>query len=153
MALSSGVWFNHDLALVERMLCSAYLDRPTAVAVGVGLLAHLVFNRLTVARRGVGIWAILLICIPLFASITLAFLENVSVLYSILRTYAVFVPTLLSSLVLYRLSPFHPLASYPGPIINRVTLLRMAYVASTGKRHLYLSKWHKKYGTHVRIGE
>jgi hypothetical protein len=156
MALLSGVCSEHDdrpLALIEGILCKIPLNRPTAVAIAVGLAVHLTFNRLAAARRGVGIWAILLTGIPLSASVALSFLENVSVFYSILRMYAVFVPTLLTSLFLYRLSPFHPLARYPGPLINRVTLLRMASAASTGKRHLYLSELHKKYGSHVRIGK
>lgn len=52
----------------------------------------------------------------------------------------------------YRLSPVHALAGYPGPLIARFSSLWMAYIASTGKRHLYMMKLHETYGPIVRIG-
>jgi hypothetical protein len=54
--------------------------------------------------------------------------------------------------VIYRLSPYHPLAKYPGPIPNRVSKWWMAYIISTGKQHTYLKKLHEGYGDIVRIG-
>jgi hypothetical protein len=54
--------------------------------------------------------------------------------------------------VLYRLSPFHPLASFPGPIINKLTSLRLATAAASGKRHVYVAELHKQYGVIVRVG-
>ncbi|KAK6988895.1 cytochrome P450 [Favolaschia claudopus] len=56
------------------------------------------------------------------------------------------------AVVLYRLSPFHPLAGFPGPLLSRMTNLRLAYVVSTGKRHLDIAKLHDKYGVIVRTG-
>ncbi|KIJ54456.1 hypothetical protein M422DRAFT_58037 [Sphaerobolus stellatus SS14] len=58
----------------------------------------------------------------------------------------------LSSTVLYRLSPFHPLAKYPGPFLWRITSLYLSYISATGKRHLIFDELHKKYGSYVRIG-
>ncbi|KAH7917926.1 cytochrome P450 [Leucogyrophana mollusca] len=55
-------------------------------------------------------------------------------------------------LVGWRLSPFHPLASFPGPFWNRVTNLSVAYLTSTGKRHIAVKEYHDRYGTFVRIG-
>lgn len=54
--------------------------------------------------------------------------------------------------IAYRLSPLHPLAKYPGPILCRVSKLWVAYVASTGKYHLYAKELHAQYGEMVRIG-
>ncbi|KAH9934382.1 cytochrome P450 [Fomitopsis serialis] len=54
--------------------------------------------------------------------------------------------------VLYRISPFHPLAAFPGPLINKVTALKLAQVVWSGKRHLMLKNWHEQYGTFVRTG-
>ncbi|OLL24230.1 Isotrichodermin C-15 hydroxylase [Neolecta irregularis DAH-3] len=46
----------------------------------------------------------------------------------------------------------HPLASYPGPLVAKFTILWRVYQVWTGKRHLKLQQLHKKYGDFVRIG-
>lgn len=53
---------------------------------------------------------------------------------------------------LYRISPWHPLAGYPGPWMWRISSLYLAYVSFFGKRHLILDDLHKRYGAFVRIG-
>ncbi|KAL4262103.1 cytochrome P450 family protein [Pleurotus pulmonarius] len=53
---------------------------------------------------------------------------------------------------IYRVSPFHPLAKYPGPWLWRLSSLRLAYISYLGKRHLILDDLHRKYGPFVRIG-
>ena len=68
-------------------------------------------------------------------------------------SFTVFYITLLLSILLYRLSPWHPLARYPGPFIGRVTLLWTAYVIQTGKAHIYRKHLHDTYGPYVRVGE
>ncbi|KZV69241.1 cytochrome P450 [Peniophora sp. CONT] len=60
--------------------------------------------------------------------------------------------TLVASTVAYRLSPYHPLARFPGPVINKATSLRIMYVVATGRRHLYIEDLHRKYGKFVRTG-
>lgn len=54
--------------------------------------------------------------------------------------------------VAYRLSPLHPLATFPGPLVNKITSIRMAVAAASGKRHVYVADLHKKYGVFVRVG-
>ncbi|TFK53969.1 cytochrome P450 [Heliocybe sulcata] len=54
--------------------------------------------------------------------------------------------------VVYRLSPLHPLSRFPGPLLYKVTGLKLAHTASTGKRHLIIADLHKKYGIFVRTG-
>ncbi|KAJ7172027.1 high nitrogen upregulated cytochrome P450 monooxygenase 2 [Mycena filopes] len=66
--------------------------------------------------------------------------------------YVVLFATLSLSIVAYRLSPFHPLAEYPGPAIGKVTKLWGCYIAWRGHRHLYCKKLHDTYGSYVRIG-
>ncbi|TFK45973.1 cytochrome P450 [Heliocybe sulcata] len=62
------------------------------------------------------------------------------------------IPGGLLSIFGYRLSPFHPLAKIPGPIINKITSLRLAYIVYSGKRHVILGELHRRYGKIVRTG-
>lgn len=53
----------------------------------------------------------------------------------------------------YRISPFHPLARYPGPLPCKLSKCWMAYLAgSGGKTHVYIDRLHRLYGDVVRIG-
>lgn len=61
--------------------------------------------------------------------------------------------SLLLTTVAYRVSPFHPLAKFPGPILCKVTGLYLAYISFTGKRHSFLDRQHARYGRFVRAGE
>ena len=72
-------------------------------------------------------------------------------LSSVIRITVVYFGSLLVATVSYRLSPFHPLAEYPGPVIWRVSSLVLVTVSYGGKRHLVLQKLHGKYGKIVRI--
>ncbi|KZT05810.1 cytochrome P450 [Laetiporus sulphureus 93-53] len=58
----------------------------------------------------------------------------------------------LLSVVVYRLSPLHPLASYPGPRLWHVSNLCLTYVLFKGKHHHVLDELHRVYGPFVRIG-
>ncbi|KAI0356916.1 cytochrome P450 [Trametes cingulata] len=51
-----------------------------------------------------------------------------------------------TSFVAYRISPLHPLYKFPGPVLNRVTELPLAYTAARLYRHRYLCELHEKYG-------
>ena len=94
-----------------------------------------------------------------------------SVLGPLFRTYSIFYTTLVSSVVFYRLSPFHPLAEYPGPVLAKISklwfvsvrgsvfecsglMLRLskAYLGWKGKQHVHYRNLHKKYGDVVRVG-
>jgi hypothetical protein len=52
----------------------------------------------------------------------------------------------------YRLSSFHPLAKYPGPLLARTSKWWAAYLSDTGDQHRYLKRLHDRYGDVVRIG-
>ncbi|KAI8969884.1 cytochrome P450 [Trametes punicea] len=68
---------------------------------------------------------------------------------AIISTYLL---TALTITALYRLSPFHPLASYPGPRIAKLTSLWLSYISSTGKRYEIIDALHEKHGPFLRIG-
>jgi hypothetical protein len=51
-----------------------------------------------------------------------------------------FLGGLCSSIAVYRLSPWHPLASYPGPALAKLSKWYMAYRIAKGDRHLLLQR-------------
>ncbi|GLB42458.1 putative high nitrogen upregulated cytochrome P450 monooxygenase 2 [Lyophyllum shimeji] len=71
---------------------------------------------------------------------------------SILTVYALFLGSLTLSIILYRISPFHPLAKYPGPLLNKITQLRSVWVQYSGFQHVVTKQLHDQYGPFVRIG-
>ncbi|KAK7029615.1 hypothetical protein VNI00_014313 [Paramarasmius palmivorus] len=52
----------------------------------------------------------------------------------------------------YRVSSFHPLFKYPGPILFRVSRLPALWILLQGKQHQYYQALHIKYGRYVRTG-
>ena len=117
-----------------------------------------------------GICAFLLLILP--GAVSGAFVRGASsVLGPLLRTYAIFHASLALSIVFYRLSPFHPLARYPGPVLAKISklwfvstrgcrlecsvlMMRLfkAYLGWQGKQHVHYKNLHKKYGDVVRVG-
>jgi hypothetical protein len=67
--------------------------------------------------------------------------------------FVTFLMAFLASISLYRLSPLHPLAKYPGPIRCKLTKFWMAWISFRGRAHIYYKKLHDNYGPIVRIGE
>ncbi|KIJ68401.1 hypothetical protein HYDPIDRAFT_24686 [Hydnomerulius pinastri MD-312] len=66
--------------------------------------------------------------------------------------YVVFFTTLFTSIIAYRLSSFHALAGYPGPLLCRISQFATIWNAVDGKLHHYHRKLHQQYGPIVRIG-
>ena len=52
-----------------------------------------------------------------------------------------FLGGLCGSIIVYRLSPWHPLADYPGPNLAKCSKWYMAYRVGKGDRHLWLQKY------------
>ena len=65
---------------------------------------------------------------------------------------AIYTTTLILITLVYRLSPWHPLTPYPGPLLAKTTSLWLTYISSTGKRYLILDALHARYGPFLRIG-
>ncbi|KAF7317104.1 hypothetical protein HMN09_00445100 [Mycena chlorophos] len=135
---------------------SSWLSQPPlpfghalATVTVAGLACHTVFRRLE--PRSLLVFGILLALIP--ALLTPLFLPHASSVFTaMLYTFAVYLLSLVSSVVIYRLSPFHPLAKYPGPLIGRISKVWFAVIALSGKQHLYYKTLHERYGDVVRIG-
>ena len=109
---------------------------------------HLIFNRWEPLR--VPIVFPLLVLVPAVLSTLLA--PHFSTLKALASTFAVFYGTLGTSIVIYRLSPFHPLAKYPGPFPAKISKLWHVWIVTRGKQHLYLAAMHEKYGDIIRMG-
>lgn len=112
-------------------------------------IVHLIFKRTETFRF---IWLfILLLAIP--ACLTVLHLPHVnSLILAALKVFGIFWSTLITSILVYRVSPWHPLAKYPGPLICKLTKFYLAFLSLRGKQYLYYSGLHKKYGDVVRIG-
>ncbi|KAH6904455.1 high nitrogen upregulated cytochrome P450 monooxygenase 2 [Coprinopsis sp. MPI-PUGE-AT-0042] len=71
---------------------------------------------------------------------------------SIIGGYTTFFASLITSVVIYRVSPFHPLAKHPGPLLCKITKFRTVWEAAQGTTHKYYQGLHAKYGPIVRVG-
>ncbi|KAK7022167.1 cytochrome P450 [Favolaschia claudopus] len=70
----------------------------------------------------------------------------------LLGSYCAFLISLSLSIVVYRISPFHPLAQYPGPVMGKATRFWGLWKAYQGYKYLYRKQLHDIYGPYVRIG-
>ena len=111
-------------------------------------LVHVIFNRYE--PQMTGIHALLLVGVP--AALSLLSLGHSSVTRAFTLTFFEYWSTLLFSVAVYRLSPWHPLSRYPGPIMLRLSKLSMAWISRGGKRHVYTQDLHRRYGDIVRVG-
>jgi hypothetical protein len=68
------------------------------------------------------------------------------------ESLAVYLFFLGCSVSLYRLSPFHPLAKYPGPALARISRLWAVRHVLGGYRHKVSRELFEKYGDIVRTG-
>ncbi|KAF8518333.1 cytochrome P450 [Gautieria morchelliformis] len=125
-------------------------DRIPILAVAGGIASHLLFNRfeprssffiLSLLLGPPGVIAVFLLCTSSIPSPT-----------AILKTYALHFISLTLSVVAYRLSPYHPLAAFPGPVTCKISRLWALYMVQTGNQHRYYRALHARYGTHVRTG-
>lgn len=96
-----------------------------------------------------------LVILLVFVPLTLAFLFPLptGIVTSTYVSFPVYYMSLSTCIVLYRLSPWHPLALYPGPLACKLSKLHMACISQKGKQHLYLCNLHQRYGDIVRVGK
>ena len=112
-------------------------------------IVHLVFKQ-TETRRPYWLF-VLLLGIP--AYLTNLYLPHAgSTILAAVKVFSLFWSTLVTSILVYRVSPWHPLANYPGPLLCKLTKFHLAYISFGGKQYLYFYELHHKYGNVVRIG-
>ena len=144
------------------------LPTPVSILLTSPQLVHSFFQKYE--PQSPGICVFLLLILP--GAVSGAFVRGASsVLGPLLRTYAIFHASLALSIVFYRLSPFHPLAKYPGPVLAKTSKLWFvsthgrtpecsilmvhlseAYLGWQGKQHVHYRNLHKQYGDVVRVG-
>ncbi|RDB16896.1 hypothetical protein Hypma_002424 [Hypsizygus marmoreus] len=114
-----------------------------------GIICHGVYNKLEPRQL---LWHVaLLVLVPLsMTPLLLPLFSNV--IWAALVAWSVYLATLATSITVYRLSPFHPLAKYPGPLLCKISKIYFAFVSSGGKQHIYYQQLHLRYGDIVRIG-
>lgn len=95
--------------------------------------------------------AALILAVPIILGVLL--LPHFPVIKALLVSILTYWFTLGSSVGLYRVSPWHPLARFPGPIALRLTKLSLASISRGGRRNVYTQQLHQRYGDIVRIGE
>ena len=60
---------------------------------------------------------------------------------------------ILAFTAIYRLSPFHPLAKYPGPTLAKLSKVYWCYLTMRDHPFRVAKHWHDKCGDVVRIGK
>ncbi|KZP10113.1 cytochrome P450 [Athelia psychrophila] len=119
------------------------------VTIGSGLACHLVFKRYEPSAPSTHLG--LLVAVP--AILTSLFVPHCSnTVFAFGSSFIIYVASLVASIIVYRLGPFHPLAKYPGPIMCKLSKLWMTYICTSGRQHIYYRSLHDKYGDIVRIG-
>ena len=93
---------------------------------------------------------LLLLLVPLGLSALLSSYHGP--LFAFLIVIVTYHAVLLSSIALYRISPWHPLARYPGPLLLKTSQVWMARRALQGGVWHYIRQLHQQYGDVVRIG-
>ena len=94
--------------------------------------------------------AALTVALPVVLSLPLV--NRYGLVVALIISCTTFFSTLFSSIAIYRLSPFHPLAKYPGPTGCKISALWTVWKVRDGKRYLYIQSLHKQYGDVIRIG-
>lgn len=112
---------------------------------------HVLFNRLQPLALNRHVLVLTLIVFPAMLSSLLHTIYSIPV--ALLIALSLFHGTLLSSIALYRLSPLHPLAQYPGPTLLKLSTLLQFWLSRDGQRHLRIQGLHRQYRSEViRIG-
>jgi len=98
------------------------LSKPSALCLiaASSFVAHLAFNRLE-PRDPAALLALLIIIPEVLSTILLPHFNHW--IFAILTALSTYYVVLSFSLITYRLSPFHPLARYPGATLDKISMI------------------------------
>ena len=114
-------------------------------------VAYLCFKRFEPGHESPFSLSALLLLIPSLLAVVLR-LRFFSDLLAVAIAFSAHYTLLLIYTAIYRLSPLHPLAQYPGPILPRLSKWYSTYICKTGRLHLWYQRLHDQYGDVVRVG-
>lgn len=114
-------------------------------------IVHLVYKKYEIQPSSYLLTTLLLVCTPALSS-TFLIPRYSSVLLAYVTGFGLFYSSLASSIVAYRLGPWHPLAKYPGPRLARISKWWAVYLVRSGSSHRVMKALHDKYGDWVRVG-
>ena len=136
------------------LVCSYAMRCSTSL--NISQVVHQVFRKHE--TYAVRIHAVLLLIPPVLVAAVVASFSprSPSVVLPSLRdvfvALGVHLLTVALSVILYRLSPFHPLAHVPGPVALKTSMLVAACDSVTGYRAKHRQELHKRFGDIVRVG-
>ena len=99
--------------------------------------------------NSLAIHAVLLLAVPSILFNQLA--PQLSILQQI-SAMLLYWALILAFTALYRLSPLHPLAKYPGATPAKLSKIYSSYLTARGDIYREIKSWHDQYGDVVRIG-
>ncbi|KAH7915812.1 cytochrome P450 [Hygrophoropsis aurantiaca] len=124
------------------------ISNALAIDIIFGITAHFWFNKHEPSVS----WSLFILVALLPGPTAMLLCEHWPPFRAIPVAYLLFLTTLFASISVYRVSPIHPLAKYPGPLFCKVSQLWTVWVASGGKLHHYRRILHDVYGPIIRIG-
>jgi cytochrome P450 len=69
----------------------------------------------------------------------------------VIYAYSTFYSVLSASIILYRISPFHPLANVPGPILFKISKFTPLWYYCRGQQYTAFEALHARYGPVIRV--
>ncbi|KAI9447575.1 high nitrogen upregulated cytochrome P450 monooxygenase 2 [Lactarius indigo] len=134
---------------LHQTLGSFSLLTLSVVVLSCSFMSHLCFRYLE-PRSTPGL-LVLLVVLPVLLSLPISYHVRWPIA-SFPLAFVTYGTSLLSFTLAYRLSPLHPLAKYPGPVIAKSSKWWAAYLGGEGDWHRYCKNLHDHYGDIVRIG-
>ena len=131
----------------------SYLDPESArflVISSLHQVSHLIFRFFE--PRSLLSRATLLLIIPALLSQLISYTGH-SLYAAVPLAFTTHIGALIFFTLAYRLSPFHPLAKYPGPVIAKTSKWWAAYISARGDPQRYIKHLHDRYGDVVRTGK
>ncbi|KAI0059097.1 cytochrome P450 [Artomyces pyxidatus] len=116
--------------------------------VGLGISTHGTLRRFE-PKSSTTVFLLALVPILAFPAIRHHFMTTST---SLLICYSVHLSVVCLSILMYRLSPYHPLAKFPGPAVCRLTPLWNVWLARNGQQQTAYKALHDRYGPVVRVG-
>ncbi|KLO10727.1 cytochrome P450 [Schizopora paradoxa] len=127
------------------------LQEALVLVVASAILTHLYLRNFEPEPKKAHLVLLGIIVVPCLDSVLLK--KHVdSILIRLALASSVYWSALSLSIVLYRISPWHPLAKFPGPRFLYTSKLLGAVLAKRGDGHLRIKKLHDEFGPIVRIG-